>query len=674
MDKLKPVLKQIFWILFGIALLIPVIGWFLGTGTMAEAIEQRISTLNGLNPTPGATVPNDSWITQVAAIKEEREKRLETASDYLWSQQRQYMTWPRRMQPEVEGKLFEEAIDVRGLEIYRRGFNQQVDELRAIVDPYEIDEMTYRPRGKVALEYAALPLPEATSQWPGGPPTSKEVWYLQEDIWLLRGLLESVRDTNLRAGSDANILKVPIKEIVSIELQGGNPEALEAMSSDEAGMEGMEGEMGSPGMSMGGMGTSMDGMGMGEEGMGGGAAAGLDFPLEEEVGPATPVMAGDDMEGEMGSSGMEMGSSGMEMGMSMGMGMGGEGANSITDLKRYVHEGDLPYKTRAFKMTVIMDHRQLPEFMVELTNSPFPVRILRVNWAQLNEEQLYAGATGGGYGGESEMMGGGRPGARGGLGASGARGTAGRGMGGLSAGGRSGFGGGPMSGASRGGAGIGSRPFGAAGGRGMSAGIGNRGSSFGRGSSGMRGPSMSRPGRGGMGGMPPRGPMMGSGGLGLDEGGGMMGTETQADLYGQAMQDPYLAQVVIGGLMTIYRDPAEVEAAAEGTLEIAEEGTESTGGALPEEGAMTDDAAPEGGLDSTGPEPAGAEALDPEAVDDPNVETVPPSDPAMSATDPTATEEDPVAAEDADTAAPLDEGTAEESAESGGANVEDPSR
>lgn len=658
MDKLKPVLKQIFWILFGIALLIPIIGWFLGTGTMAEAIETRIATLNGLNPTPGATVPNDSWIEQVSKIKVEREERLETASDFLWEQQQQYMTWPRRMQPEIEERMFEEAIEVRGLETYRRGFNAQVDQLRAIVDPYEFDEKTYRYKGKVVLDYSALPnLPDATTQWPSGPPTSKEVWYLQEDLWLLRGLLESIRDTNLRAGSDANILKVPIKEVTSIVLQGGNPEALEAGAAGGAGGYGADGGYGDTGggMPMGppmGMSTMGTDGGYGE-GMGGaGASAALDFPLEEEVGPATPVAAAG---GEFGAdaggygadaggyAGAHAGGGGMPGGP---MGMGAT-ANPITDLKRYVDDGDLPYKTRAFKMTLIMDHRQLPEFLVELTNSPFPVRVLRVHWAQLNEEQFYAAASGisGGYGESTGMSRGGR-GSRGGLGATGSRGAGAMGLGG-----RQNFGdtGGGMPGGSRGG--LGRRPSPALGAGGLGAGLGSRGVGGSRSPLGMPGgglgTGMRPPGRGlGMPGM--------SGGYGEygDGGGGMMGTEQSADLYAQAMQDPYLAQVVVGGLMTIYRDPAEVEAAAEGTLEVEEEPVGDSDLALPPEDMLPEEVAPEEGLDATAPEAAGSDAVDP-ATADPNA-----ADPSAEGTLPEAApdaEQPPVASEASDTATPLDE-------------------
>ncbi|MDQ3331396.1 MAG: hypothetical protein M3552_12205, partial [Planctomycetota bacterium] len=150
MDKLKPVLAQIFWIVFGIALLLPLIGWFLGTGTMASTIDQRIGTINGLNPQDGATVPNDQWIEKVQVVEKDREKRLETAADYLWDQQQQFMTWPASL-AEVKDKTFEDDITIRALNAYRRSFDSQVEALRQIVEPYEYKDRTQKMDGKVLL-------------------------------------------------------------------------------------------------------------------------------------------------------------------------------------------------------------------------------------------------------------------------------------------------------------------------------------------------------------------------------------------------------------------------------------------------------------------------------------------------------------------------------------------
>ena len=47
MDKLKPVLEQKFWIFTGLALLLPLIGWFIATKTYATGVEERETAIDG---------------------------------------------------------------------------------------------------------------------------------------------------------------------------------------------------------------------------------------------------------------------------------------------------------------------------------------------------------------------------------------------------------------------------------------------------------------------------------------------------------------------------------------------------------------------------------------------------------------------------------------------------
>lgn len=536
MDKLKPILTHKFWILSVVALILATVGWYLGTSAQAAAIQARIDTLNGLTPKNGATTPNQGWIDKVTVVKADRAEKVKTAADFLWQQQKDDMVWPAQMQGFVAGKMFDSELDIQGLQTYRGIFQREIDRVRQIVDPYEFDQRKMRWEGAVVLEPGTLPLTDP-STWQNAPPTSKEVWYLQEDVWLLSALLSSVRDVNDRAGAESNIIKSPIKQISLIELRGGDRAAMAAgaiggaggsgSSSSSSGMEDMGGEMYAPpdaGMSSG---FGMSGSGM--SGMGGAAAGGVDFNMDEEVGPAGAVATAGSAEGS--SSGDMMAAEGeayappMDSGGGGGFGMSGSGAsqNPLLDQKRYVDDApELPYKTRAFKIAVVMDHRQLPEFLVELTNSPFPVNIERVHWAEKNPDPLYA-SNRGGYSGMGGMDG-----------MDGSYAPPGAGFGSSMSGSR-----GPMGGASRG--------------RSM-----------------MPGSGMSRPGRTPMLGRS-GGPMGSSSGLsggpmgmmsgmeGMDGFGGGSGATTGNDPYSQAMMDPYLADVVIGGVMTIYRSPQDVE-------------------------------------------------------------------------------------------------------------------
>ena len=578
MDKLKPVLNQWFWILFGGVVILVAVGWFMGTNSQAKHIDERTAAIESLKIPSGATTPNERWTEALEVVKQERQERLDIASDTLWDQQVQYMQWPAAMQSYVDGKLFEEDFSINALNTYKRVYDGEIYDLHAIVEPLQQNPRTGAVTGKILMPISVLPFQHSSKMWPTGPPKSKEVWYLQEDIWLYGGLLGAVADLNAKSGADATISKVPIRSVEAIILKGGNREMLQGAGGGmggEAGMMGGEMGMGAGmGMDMGmSMAPAGGGMMPGGEmgGMGGssGLGANLDFELAEEVGPVTPVAPEGDAAGAAaGGMGMDMAGGGMgmgmgaEMGMSMGMGMGAGQGNPLLTMKRYVDEGpDLPYKTRAFKMTVVMDHRKIPEFLVELTDCPFPVTILRVNWAMKNPDQRYDQAGPTASKGGPGMMGGGEM--MGGMGAPGGSGFKDNSLGGSGAGG---FGGGMMPGGGFGGMGAPGGGFGAG---------------MGSGGAGMPGFS---PLGGGMGGMPGLGGGMDMGMEGMP-GGGFGPSTVGRNLAGgnrgvtgvqemrMAMLDPYLATVVVGGLMTIYRDPAEVDKTVEEAAVAAEEAT-----------------------------------------------------------------------------------------------------
>jgi len=574
MDKLKPILTHKFWILAGVALLLPIVGWYMGTGKVAAEIDTRIAAINGLSVPAGNQIPNDDWMTKAKVVQDQRQERLDTAADYLWDAQQEYMTWPPNLRAYVADKKFLDELGVDAEQRYRGTYNLERENLLKIVDPFRWDDKAMKQVGKVAIDPTALAtLPLDDSIWATSPPTSKEVWYIQEEMWLLRGLLEAVRVVNEQAGADS-IVKTPIKEVRLIQLQGGDMAALAALATGEAGLEGesMDSSGGSSsGMAHGGgMSGGMMSGGMTDLAGQGAAAGGLDFDLAEEVGPNTLAVAaaeGDATGEEMASSGMaHSGGGGTSSGMAGLAAMyGGEGMasapNPLLAEKRYVDDdAAAPFKTRAFKMQVVMDHRQIPEFLAELTNSPFPVRILRVHWVELNADPRFGGGTS--YGGEGAMPGiGGRGMSSGGRGMGA---TGGRGMGSMGGG------------YSPPGMSSGGRGMGATGGRGVGSGM-----------------------RSGLPGM-----------TGVEGESGFGGETGQVDLYSQAMSNPYLAEVVVGGLMTIYRSPLEMAAAASAEGTDPAEAAPVEGEAAPVDGAAPlDGAAPaEGEVPADGTTPAEGEA------------------------------------------------------------------
>ena len=512
MDKLQPLVTHRFWIAVGLAVILGLVGWWMGTADLAATIDSRTSAIEALNVTQGAAQPNERWVEQAAEVAGEREARLSRAARDLADTQENLRVWPEGYRPYVEGLPYFGEISYNGRDAYVDFYPGEVESAREVVRPYDPEEQT----GVVAFAPGVVPQ-FSTADWRTVPPQSNTVWAAQEDVWLLRQLL--AQTVKINEGVDF-ILDAPLKEIQSLTLRGGSSGEEAAGATGRAGATGKpaaaasgdeEDGAGYAAMMMGGM----DMMG------GGGAAKGpeVTFDLSDEVGSDAgpdddPALAPKKPEGAAGGSASAKpgavsggdddgaGYAALMMGGMEGPGGGAgtkeeEGAVSPGGGRRYIaSDPELPYRTRAFQMTVAVDHRRLPELLVHLANCAWPVEIVRVHQRE--------GAAPAGHG----MRGGVGGGVKGGM----------MGM---------------MGGGGLGGGGLG----------------------------GDVGDDYEQMMMGGLGG----------GGLGGGKMGGGRGGATRervvldpSDPYQVALADPYLATVVIGGVMTIYKPlDAEEEAAAD---------------------------------------------------------------------------------------------------------------
>jgi hypothetical protein len=71
-------------------------------------------------------------------------------------------------------------------------------------------------------------------------------------------------------------------------------------------------------------------------------------------------------------------------------------------MERYVEKNE-KWKTRGFYLEMVIDHTRLPDVLVALTNSEWPVRIVRVQQADIKEEELVDATSGAMAGGEMGM-------------------------------------------------------------------------------------------------------------------------------------------------------------------------------------------------------------------------------------------------------------------------------
>ena len=534
MEKLQPILAQKFWIAFGAALLMCLIGWWIDTSAAEKLIEEREKTIKTAvsNATVTGQVPNDDWKAELDKINGLQNTELDKAAAVLWENQQSAKRWPDEVAEYMKDVPYRGTLtDTTPQDLYKNAYPNEIRRLWLAAQPFDVETK----EGKLILDQQLIPqVPPNT--WRNTPPTWAEMWDAQEDIWLVQGILDSIR--RLNETTDGQIREAPVRQISRIELRGGNRSA--GGDQGDAGGSGSDGfgdapegsadfgggsdsfgdsggDFGSADFGGGSGGSSFGSGGSMAGGMGsGGSSSGVDFNADEELGSASGggaasgAAAGDSM-GDEGSSSDTFGSDdSAESGSSMvGMG-GGFGSAGASKGNRYVdNDPERPFKTRGFYLKVTMRHDMVPELLAELTDSSWPVEILRVHQSDLHLDQVSGGS--GSTGGRSGSSGFGSPG--GSFGAPGAGsgfGSPGSGFG--SSG--SGFGS-PGSGFGAPGSGLGS-PGGATSPGGDSA-AGFGGSGFGSGSDAIEGDEMRR----------------------------------------QALEDRNLVEVVVVGLMTIYMPPKE---------------------------------------------------------------------------------------------------------------------
>ena len=558
MEKLQPVLKHIFWILFGLAAMLILIGWWMAKGALSTQIEARKAAVDKAFTDAQVNVsaiPNSNWTDGATKINETHQKAFDESALGLWKEQLDARTYPAAIRDEMSKLKYGSTIEQKRLrdqfaQVYRKYF---MDQLR-IIKPFIDGE------GLVDVSDAQI-TQENETRWATKRPTSQEIWNAQEDIWLLGSVFHSIAAVNEGA---ERIDKAPLRSLLKLQLRGGDRNATPGSSGGGGGFGGM-GDMG------GGYESGMAGAGFGGAGVGGGASQ----PWKQFEGS----QSGDLLTEEFGSvgggaaGGMDMmGASSYESG---GGGFGGGGAEPVEE-NRYVDQDEsLPYRTRAFQLEVKILQQDIPALLAELTNSRFPVEIVRVDATfgrPSGSMGMMAGAAAYGMdgGGAYESGGGGE--------------TIG-GFGGMGGGMGGGVGGGGM-------AGIG--------------GFGATGGGFGA------DPTQGFGGQG-MG--------MGSGGLGAPKRTRAAAKKNAigSRLLAAAMDDDNLATVRVAGLMTMYRSPQENEAEAATEAAATLESQEAGGVQLPPAeplGGETSDPTP---ADPTTADPTTADpAMQPDSAVDPN--------------------------------------------------------
>jgi len=367
MDKLEPILKQKFWIILGTGMMLTIAGWWLATAGLADTIATRKTAIEAAEKgIPSGEMPNADWAAKLSKINEQQEAMVTSVRRRLWEQQAETMFWPETMQEFAAELPYRGEFGLVARDLYRSSYSFAVEDVWKQARPIDLDGS-----GVILFPRQAMPMKKTILG--DLAPRSADIWDAQEDLWLLTPLLQAIREVN--GGEGATRLDASIHVIERLELLGGERttgEATSTGSSDGSGMD-MSAMMGA------------------SSGSGGGASAGK--VLSAEFSP----------EEEFGATGREGRSGGGGMGGSMAMmssaegGGTGEGAPTV---RRYVDDDEsAPYKTRAFYMLVVMDHRKVPRLLAELTaggTSDWPVEIVRMQMSRVNPDD--AEGRSGGFG------------------------------------------------------------------------------------------------------------------------------------------------------------------------------------------------------------------------------------------------------------------------------------
>ena len=364
MDKLQPIIRNRFWILAGLVLPMALYGYYAANGKLKAATSERVAALDKVKSgISSGNEPNEDYAKMLSVINDYYEKSIDEVIIDLWEHQKERMVWPAAVSEKVPDEFMGE-FDLNTLITYKDQYHFIMKDLQSRAEPVMPvkDAQLATWKQKVVL---AARLPQARFSDPNTrslTPTSEEMWNAQIDVWLVDLLFNAVRHINEDKDTVANSV---VRRIDRLDLLGGTGEpVLTGGLTRTRGGEGMETEM-EMGMDAeyGGPGYGGGGDEMGGAGGTSSVKSKVDFDPAQEFGVGSEMVAvsGDGEDAEM----------------TPGMAMQGMGGDSGTQLRYIAESESAPYLERGFYMSVIIMQNKIPDFVVELVNSNWPVRVVR---------------------------------------------------------------------------------------------------------------------------------------------------------------------------------------------------------------------------------------------------------------------------------------------------------
>lgn len=401
MEQIKKILVHQFWILLGIALIVPIVGWYIGTGSLlAEAtirtkdLDTKFQALDGII---SANNPNDKWKLALSGVNAQQDAKIKDAWRLLWQRQVENMTWRPELFPEQAGINPKDPLKATTKDLldYRNTYEEERLKVFQLINPVEKtedDEGNIKSTGIVVCSPRLVP--DESLPWKDLGATAEQIAESQEDLWLYASLLESIERVNRASG--AMLTKdAPVRQIITLELRGGDRTKATSGNSTSVGgaarpaggapttgstttgyaakaggamasMLSQYGSNGPPGLSLGG-----GGLGRGPSPFSGsGAGAKLSivaFNPDNEWGPMTAVAAP-----------LAVGSTPTP---------GAVNKPAVSKLKRDIDDNPM-WRTRGFYLEAVITSQSLPDLIASLSNSRWPTRVVRVHQADIDNEDL----------------------------------------------------------------------------------------------------------------------------------------------------------------------------------------------------------------------------------------------------------------------------------------------
>lgn len=232
MDQVKVILNQMiryrFWIVIGIAAILPVVGYFATAGTLVKETQDKeaeiTSAQKDVQQYSSGTIPNAPYKLAVDQKKEEVAKDVDASWRKLYERQAPLLEWPEEVSDRIPkwGRKWPEGVAPRvianAVEDYLRIYPATVTSVYQVFrpwDPVEGTGIVVAPPEKDLLRPAPFD--------PNKPPLPSlgKVWAAQERLWIQGTVLKLIDEVNRKAKAK-DWESAPIKRINSLEVASPN--------------------------------------------------------------------------------------------------------------------------------------------------------------------------------------------------------------------------------------------------------------------------------------------------------------------------------------------------------------------------------------------------------------------------------------------------------------------